>query len=92
MIIPITRSCLERMTRWYHVTRVKLDIGLHKFVRDGEEDAQRMQRRLHIHLCLLGCAGLVQFFGGPLLGVDAVSGISFATLTVQEMIDRIGKF
>ncbi|HEY1700749.1 MAG TPA: hypothetical protein VGG75_13635 [Trebonia sp.] len=92
MIVEIRKSCLERMTRWYHVTRAKLDVGLHKFVKSEEEEAVKMQRRLHIHMCLLGCSGLISFVGGPILGADVVGGVSFTTLAVQEFLDYVGRF
>jgi len=91
MIITITRTCLDRMTRRYHVCLVRITGELHKFVRLEEEDAARMQRRLHIHLCLLGCSAAISFSGG-MLGADIVGGVSFTTLAVQELIDRVGRF
>jgi hypothetical protein len=91
-MIPVYRKTLERMAHWYHVQRTKLDLGLHKFVRDGEDDTRRMARRFHIHMCLFGCAGLVETFGGPMLGVYGLGGVSLASLALTEAIDRIGKF
>lgn len=91
-MIIIYRRSLERMTHHYHVLRVQLDLGLHKFVRDGEEDTRRMQRRLHIHICLLGGSGMIQFLDGPSLGTYGLAGVSFAGLALTELFDCLGKF
>jgi hypothetical protein len=89
----MTNTIKAALGRWYHRTRLKLGAGLHKFVLDGEEDAARMRRRFHIHVCLLGGSGLLTYFG--VLGdvsSTTVTVLSPCLLVLQEGIDRVGRF
>lgn len=91
--IPVSESAVERMTRWYHRFREKCGLGLHRFVRTGEEDAVRMRRRLHIHVALLTCTGAMSFCGlWGIVSLTAVTGTSTGVILLQEIIDSFGQF
>lgn len=83
----------EALERFYHRTRDWLGLGLHKFVRDEEDDARKFNRRLHVHLCLLTFNGCLSYFS--VIGMVSVTVLTSATTTVlilQEVFDRAGKF
>lgn len=83
----------EALERTYHRTRDRLGLGLHNFVKDGEEDVVRMRRRFHIHFVLLGCNGMLTYFSVVgIVSVTALTSVTTLVLVVQESIDRIGKF
>lgn len=93
MIIPVTRRCIERMTRWYHVSVVVLDNGLNRLVLSEEEETVRMRRRFHLHACLLGVSGLLGYLAVvDVVSLTVVTLVSPTLLLGQEYIDRIGKF
>lgn len=78
---------------WYHRARVKLDLGLHKFVRSESDEAERFRRRLHIHVCLLCATTVLTLFSlAGTVSVYVVTSSSTGVLVVQEFIDSVGRF
>lgn len=93
MTIPIRRSCRDRMTRWYHVCRLRLTGELRRLVRSEDEEIVRMKRRLQIHLVIFGCTGTASFLSlAGVVSVDAVTGVTAVSVILQECIDCLGRF
>jgi hypothetical protein len=89
----MTPSAKERLERYYHKSRLKMGLALHRFVLDEEEETARMRRRFHIHVCLLGASGLFTYFSvAGYLSLTLVTVVSPGFMVIQEYIDRIGRF
>jgi len=94
-ISPAYHRCKKRVCGCYARYKQACTNRLEAFVLCGEEfsEATRLRRRLHIHVCLLGVAGLLTFLGAvSFVDADMVVGISVGLNSVQEFLDYVGRF
>lgn len=83
----------EALELFYHRMRARFSARLHQFVRLEEEEAARMRRRLHIHLCLLCLSSSLTFLSvADYISITVLTSASTGVLAVQEFIDCIGQF
>lgn len=83
----------EELERRYHKMRDRCGMELHRFVRLEEDEARRFQRRFQVHSCLM-CFLLVMTVlnMSDVVSVSVLAGTTFGVNSLQEAIDKVGRF